>query len=229
MGWKKVEAKQENNMGTFFGLLSFVAFIVTIVGLIKPAWLKLATRGKVLLWYGGGFLLLFVIGVSITSSENPAPTQDASANQPAPSAQAPTPVASSTSTPTPVQQAAASAPAKTAPTPAPTPAPVQTPTPQPTPAPQPQTVLNISGSGSKSTQTFTVGDSWQMQWSYDCSVFGYQGNFQVSISTADGGFTPNQGVNQLGASGSDTEYYHSGGTYYLEVNSECSWHITVIG
>ena len=37
----------------------------------------------------------------------------------------------------------------------------------------------------------------------------------------------NAGVNQLGASGSDTEYYHTGGNYYLEVNSECDWHIKV--
>ena len=61
-------------MGIFFVLLSFVAFIVTIAGLIKPAWLKLATRGKVLLWYGGAFLLLFIIGVSISASQNPTPT-----------------------------------------------------------------------------------------------------------------------------------------------------------
>jgi hypothetical protein len=36
-------------------------------------------------------------------------------------------------------------------------------------------------------------------------------------------------VNELGASGSDTEYYHSGGTFYLEVNSECSWTVQVKG
>jgi hypothetical protein len=88
--------------------------------------------------------------------------------------------------------------------------------------------MSISGSGSKSTQTFTVNDSWQMQWSYDCSSTGGQGNFQVFIFTGAGAMSEdNEGVNQLGASGSDTEYYHTGGSYYLEVNSECSWNIKV--
>jgi len=212
-------------MGTFFVLLSFVAFIVTIVGLIKPVWLKQSTRGKVLLWYGGAFLLLFIIGVSFSSSENPTPTQQADmGTQPAPAAQAPAPEVSSTPSPAPAQQAATPTPAKTVPAPVPKSTPVL----QPAPAPQPQTVLDISGSGSKSTQTFTVGNNWQMQWSYDCSSFGDRGNFQVYIYTGDGAMSfDNNGVNQLGSSGSDMDYYHTGGSYYLEVNSECSWHIKV--
>ena len=40
--------------------------------------------------------------------------------------------------------------------------------PAPTPAFQLETVLDITGSGSKSTRTFTVGNSWQINWSYDC-------------------------------------------------------------
>ena len=36
-------------------------------------------------------------------------------------------------------------------------------------------------------------------------------------------------VNQLGKSGSDVEHYHNGGAYYLEMNSECKWHVTVKG
>lgn len=135
------------------------------------------------------------------------------------------PEVSSTPSAAPVQQAAA------APTPKPTPAPTPTPVTQPAPAPapaQPQTVLDISGSGSKSTQTFTVDSSWQMKWSYDCSSFGDQGNFQVYVYTGGGSLSfENAGVNQLGNGGSDTEYYHTGGSYYLEVNSECNWHLTV--
>ena len=84
------------------------------------------------------------------------------------------------------------------------------------------------GSGTKSTQTFTVGNSWQMNWSYDCSNFGDQGNFQVFIYTSDGSMSfDNAPVNEEGMSGSDTEYYHAGGSYYIEVNSECNWKITV--
>lgn len=89
-------------------------------------------------------------------------------------------------------------------------------------------MLDISGSGSKSTQTFTVASSWQMKWSYDCSSFGDQGNFQVYVYTSGGSLSfENAGVNQLGNGGSDIEYYHTGGSYYLEVNSECNWHLTV--
>jgi hypothetical protein len=47
---------------------------------------------------------------------------------------------------------------------------------------------------------------------------------------ADGSLsTSNAPVNQLGAKGADVEHYHSGGTFYLVVNSECSWHITAKG
>lgn len=210
-------------MSAAFGFLSFIALIVTIVGLIKPAWLELATRGKVLMWWGGAFVILFAIGIAIpnTPTQSQPPTQNV--------AQAPSQATPSTPSTTPVKQATPAATPK--PAPAPVPAPTPIPAPQPTPAPvpvQPQTVMSISGSGSKSTQTFTVNDSWQMQWSYDCSSTGGQGNFQVFIFTGAGAMSEdNEGVNQLGASGSDTEYYHTGGSYYLEVNSECNWNIKV--
>lgn len=215
-------------MGAFIGFLSFIALIFMLVGLIKPSWLKLATRGKVFKWYGGAFLLLFIIGMGISLTQ---PTTQAPATNPAPVAQTPTPEPSSTPSTTPVQQVVTPTPAKTTPAPTPKPAPVATPTPQPVPAPvpaQPQTVMSISGTGTKSTQTFTVNSNWQMQWSYDCSNFGDQGNFQVFIYTSSGSMSfDNAMVNEAGMSGSDTEYYHTGGTYYLEVNSECSWNIKV--
>jgi hypothetical protein len=221
--------KQKNNMGAFIGLLSFIALIFMLVGLIKPAWLKLATRGKVFKWYGGAFLLLFIVGMGITLIWPTAAQPPATS--PTPVAQVPTQSASSTATTTTAQQTVTPTPTKTTPAPTPKPTPVATLTPQPTPAPvpaQPQTVMNLSGTGTKSTQTFTVNNSWQMQWSYNCSNFGDQGNFQVFIYTSDGSMSfDNEGVNEEGMSGSDTEYYHTGGTYYLEVNSECSWNITV--
>jgi|GEM_PF-5640570 len=91
--------------------------------------------------------------------------------------------------------------------------------------PAPTSLLDVSGSGSKSTQTFTAPANWNLNWSYDCSKFlGGTGNFQVYIYNADGTLNDATGVNQLGASGSDTEYYHNAaGSLYLVVNSECSW------
>ena len=93
-----------------------------------------------------------------------------------------------------------------------------------------QTLLDVSGSGTKSTQKFTAGGDWDLNWSYDCSNFGAQGNFQVMIYDGSGSLSfSNAMVNQLGKSGSDVEHYHNSGTYYLEVNSECKWHVTVKG
>lgn len=94
----------------------------------------------------------------------------------------------------------------------------------------PQTLLDLTGSGSKSTQKFTTSGDWDLNWTYDCSSFGDKGNFQVFIYTGDGTMSfQNTGVNQLGSKDSGTEHYHTGGTYYLQVNSECSWTMKVQG
>ena len=46
----------------------------------------------------------------------------------------------------------------------------------------------------------------------------------------DGSLDSDDGlVNQLGAKGSDTQYYYDAGTHYLSINSECSWHVTAKG
>jgi hypothetical protein len=74
----------------------------------------------------------------------------------------------------------------------------------------------------------TQGDDWDLQYAYDCSSFGMQGNFMVAIKGGDGSMTGMM-VNKLGRSEADTDHYHTGGTFFLEVNSECSWHIKVMG
>lgn len=99
-----------------------------------------------------------------------------------------------------------------------------------TPAAAPKTLLDIDGNGSKTTEKFTTQGDWDLRYSYDCSAFGGQGNFQVYIYNGDGSPSfANSGVNQLGASGSDVDHYHTGGTFYLVMNSECRWHVQVIG
>jgi hypothetical protein len=91
-------------------------------------------------------------------------------------------------------------------------------------------LLDIDGNGTKTTEKFTTQDDWDLHYSYDCSAFGQQGNFQVYIYNGDGSLSfANSGVNQLGASGSDVDHYHTGGTLYLVVNSECRWHVQVSG
>ncbi len=91
------------------------------------------------------------------------------------------------------------------------------------------TVLSVRGSGTTTTQTFTVGDEWDLVWSYNCAGFSDgTGNFIVSIERKAGGYSSLIGVNQLGAHGDSTEHYHDGGTLYLEVNSECNWAIKAV-
>ncbi len=93
-----------------------------------------------------------------------------------------------------------------------------------------QTLLDISGSGTKTTQKFTAAGDWDLNWSYDCSNFGYAGNFAVMIYDGDGSMSyKNALINQSGKSGTDVEHYHNGGTYYLVVNSVCKWKMNVKG
>lgn len=98
-----------------------------------------------------------------------------------------------------------------------------------TPMQTPQTFLTLSGSGSKSTRTITVPSEWSLGWRYDCSNFGQQGNFVVSVYNSDGSPSSASTVNQLGSRGSDTDFYHTGGSVYLVINSECRWAIRVVG
>lgn len=120
------------------------------------------------------------------------------------------------SAPAPATSAAAAAPAKPA-----------TSTPPAAPAaPAKSVVLTVSGNGIKTTKQFTVADNWSLKYTYDCSSFGSQGNFQVMEQGGDNDGMPL--VNELAAKGSDVTYQHSdAGQHSLEVNSECSWTVTV--
>jgi hypothetical protein len=109
----------------------------------------------------------------------------------------------------------------------PTPEPTPTPTATPAPPPPPVVAFDRKGSGAASTSTFSVSSEWTLAWSYNCGSFGSRGNFIVSIYSSDGSTNPGDGPNQIGESGSSTESYHQGGEYYLEINSECAWHVTV--
>jgi hypothetical protein len=105
-----------------------------------------------------------------------------------------------------------------------------------TPAPtakaqaQPQALLTLAGSGTKQTQTFTAAGEWDLNWTYDCSQAGGNGNFIVTVYNADGSVSfENTPVNQMGASGTDVQHYHTGGKFYLDINSECSWTVNAKG
>jgi hypothetical protein len=108
--------------------------------------------------------------------------------------------------------------------------PANAPAQAPTPSEAAGLTLSVTGSGINTTQSFAVAGSWDLIWSYDCGNFGTQGNFIVNIYDGDGSpsFT-NVGVNQLGALGSGVEHYHSGGSFYLVIISECNWSVSASG
>ena len=98
----------------------------------------------------------------------------------------------------------------------------------PLPSPSPVVLLDKQGSGIDKTQQFTVAGDWEIDSSYDCSNFGRNGNFQIFVYNSDGSLA-DRGADELGATGSDTTYEHRGGTFYLQINSECNWHVIVKG
>jgi hypothetical protein len=73
-------------MSALFGVLATLAFFAMIVGLIKPKWIKLADRKKVILYYGlGAFILLIISTATFTPPTPPAadiPTPTVAANVP---------------------------------------------------------------------------------------------------------------------------------------------------
>ncbi len=103
--------------------------------------------------------------------------------------------------------------------------------PPPTTAPGPVTVFSASGSGSKNTQVFNTPSEWQLQYTFDCSAFGPEGNFIVDAEPASGGYDPRAPrVNDFGPGKSDVTYAHNdAGAKFLRINSECDWSVRVVG
>jgi hypothetical protein len=76
-------------------------------------------------------------------------------------------------------------------------------------------------------QQFSVGGTWTMSWTYDCTAFGSQGNFIVDINQPAGDDAEDIGPSELGTGSSGTDTYNDTGTFSLDVLSECSWSIAI--
>ncbi len=96
------------------------------------------------------------------------------------------------------------------------------------PAAAAKVLATFSGTGIENTPKFTVSGTWKLEWRYNCSAFGSQGNFAV---LTDGGNDPaGADVNELGNGGHGTTYaYGDSGRHYLAVDSECAWRVKVVG
>lgn len=100
----------------------------------------------------------------------------------------------------------------------------------PTP-PSGGTLFSQSGSGAQTTSQFTVPTSakgWRINWAYNCSSFGSQGNFVVTVFQGTQMSFNDPGVNQLGVKGSGTEHNYDTGAFHLGINSECAWTVNVV-
>lgn len=86
-------------------------------------------------------------------------------------------------------------------------------------------LLTKTGKGSHTSKTFTTPDSWDLRWSYDCSDFGYSGNF---IVFGEGDLSGVVAVNQLGRRDRGVEHLHEGGKGHLSINSTCSWTVRAV-
>ena len=83
-----------------------------------------------------------------------------------------------------------------------------------------------------STRPFTIPASdraWQINWGYDCANFGGSGNFDYNVNQGAQPDSHDFGPNQLGTSGHGIVHDYDRGTFNLQVNSECSGSIQVIG
>lgn len=106
----------------------------------------------------------------------------------------------------------------------------------PSPAPT-RTLLTLSGSGIQNSAPFNVGSApLTVTYTFNCSAFGMQGNFVADIistaSPTSGNYDDESVANQLSTGGSSTTTVYPtnpGTNYYLSVNSECSWTVTVTG
>ncbi len=109
----------------------------------------------------------------------------------------------------------------------PTPAPTAVPTPAPTPAPPaaPVVLLDMTGNGIKTSPRFVAPSDWTIEYSYNCTSFGFNGNFAIMVE----GDTFDVAANALGMKGQDVANEHSGGNVYLSINSECTWHVVAKG
>lgn len=92
-----------------------------------------------------------------------------------------------------------------------------------------QTLIDITGSGVKQTQPFTATGNWTITYTFNCSNFGYKGNFQIDVFNTDGSDNGDDGANDVAMSGGATHTFSDTGEHYLSIHSQCNWHVVVKG
>ena len=107
---------------------------------------------------------------------------------------------------------------------------------QTTPAQRPADVLvETSGGGTGRTPAFTAHGPFTLTYQFECSTaigrggFGTTGSFEATIRDPGGADAfDGQGVFDQGSAGTNSRVYPSGGRFYIDIGSECDWHVSVV-
>lgn len=92
-----------------------------------------------------------------------------------------------------------------------------------------KTILEVTGTGLAKTQKFSTSRPWMVNWSYDCSARHAKGIFELGIfDSSTNRPIPNiKGLDEYNYQADGRLNNEFGGTYYILINTVCSWHITV--
>jgi hypothetical protein len=94
----------------------------------------------------------------------------------------------------------------------------------------PRILLNTSGTSNDQTATFSTSGSWTVNYSYTCKgLTGAAARFQVIAYADDGSGQTDTAVDVEKAAGVGAKVEHLNGSFYVDVVSQCSWHVVVTG
>jgi hypothetical protein len=86
------------------------------------------------------------------------------------------------------------------------------------------TIFESAGTGSSTSKPFAVKASWAVAWSYDCTNAPKSAAaFVVNVQ----GVPAESPIAPTGPSGIDITHFHDRGTYSLNIETGCSWHVRV--
>ncbi len=89
--------------------------------------------------------------------------------------------------------------------------------------PEGATVFETLGTGSRVTLPFSASGTWALTYSYDCSQQrGVNPSFSLRIADAPIYVAP---IERSDRRATDTVYVHQSGTFYLQIDTPCSWRV----
>jgi hypothetical protein len=91
-------------------------------------------------------------------------------------------------------------------------------------------LLDLVGLGDDDTDSFkSHPQDWRLEYVFQCWNFGRPGDFRIDIQRPDGSPTLLQGVQEHARSGVKSYVYTPGGSYRLDIRSNCRWRVKVSG